>query len=305
MDSSFSMSPEMAILLRVIFAYGFTQYAIKKIVGENRRTERFLWQFVFTFAIAGMLASIFGGVVINGTFWSVALIGLIAGSGTFFSWKAINLSQSRNALFTFWDDIIAMSLSFYILHEGQFITTRGGAGIVTSFVALFGFIWYGRRQKVEEGKPSPVPPVFYGYVAVYSIAWGLAVFGQRYWSFHEMSVPTFLFGWYTGMLIAAVLVFLIYKDDSEGQKSTAPPGPKGIAATFALAVLILVSLALASVSYRLLQTAVQPIYFVSEMILPALMGLFIFHERKQLTRSEWFFFGLGAIGALMVGLNLH
>lgn len=294
----------MAVILRVIVAYGLTQYVIKKIVGKNRRTERFLWQFIFTFIIAGAWALVSGGTVISKAFWNVVLIGLLAGGGTFFSWKAIHISQSRNAIFTFWDDIIAMSLSFFVLHEGHFITLPIGIGIAISFVALFGFIWYGRLQKDMKGELKPVPFVFYTYVGIYSIAWGLAAFGQRYWSYYDMPVPTFLLGWYTGTLIVAILLFLIYKDTSENQKSVAPLGLKGIAEMFVLAVFILVSLGLASVSYRLPQTVVQPIYFVAEMIIPALIGLFIFHERKQFATIEWFFFGLGAVGAFVVVLNI-
>lgn len=304
MQHIFAMSPETAVLLRVVVAYVFTQYVLKKVVGGNRRTERFLWQFIFTFIIAGVLTLMSGGSIIDQAFWNVVLIGFIAGGGTFFSWKAVHISQSRNALFTFWDDIIAMTLSFVVLHEGQFITAPIGIGMALSFAALFGFIWYGRRQKNVRGELKPVPLVFYGYVAVYSVVWGLAIFGQRYWAFHEMPVPTFLLGWYTGTLIAAALVFLFYKDGAEDQKSTAPLGLKDISATFLLAVLILGSLGLASVSYQLPQTVVQPIYFVAEMIIPSLMGLFIFHERKQFARPEWFFFGLGAVGAFVVVLNL-
>lgn len=304
MQSSFSMSPEMAIIIRVIVAYSLIQYATKKIVGGNRRTERFLWQFAFTFIIAGIWVLISGDVVVNAAFWNVMLIGFIAGSGTFFSWKAIHLSQSRNALFTFWDDIIAMSLAFFVLHEGRFITAPIGIGIALSFVALFGFIWYARCQKSEKEGLKPLPLIFYSYVGTYSIAWGLAVFGQRYWAFNDMPVSTFLFGWYVGALVAAALVFLVYKDASEDQRSTALLGPKDIAATFVLAMLILSSLGLASVSYRLPQMIVQPIYLVAEMIIPSLIGLFIFHERKHFARFEWLFFGLGAIGALMVGINI-
>lgn len=304
MTNILTLSPEVAIFIRIIVAYGLTQYVIKKIVGNNRRTERFLWMFVFTLILAGGLAMISGGVVLNEAFWDVTIIGFIAGSGTFFSWKAIHISQSRNALFTFWDDIIAMSLSYCVLHEGQFITAPIGIGITLSLASLLGFIWYGRLQKETKGELNLVPLAFYGYVGVYSVAWGLAVFGQRYWSFHSMPMPTFLLGWYTGTLLAAILVFLAYKDRAEDQKSSAPLRVKDIAATFVLAVLILVSLGLASISYQLPQTIVQPIYFVAEMIIPSLIGLFIFRERKQFALVEWMFFGLGTIGALVIGLNL-
>ncbi|GEM_PF-1530471 len=295
MPDIFSISPVAAIFFRVVVAYGLAAYVGKKIADRQDRAELFLWQYIFTFGIAAALALASQSIVLDGAFWNVVLIGLIAGGGTFFSWKAIHVSQSRNALFIFWSDLIAMSLAFFVLHEGRFITPLIGIGIALSFAAQLGFIW-GRRQKESLA--------FYTYVAVYSVAWGLALFGQRFWSFKEMPVPTFLFGWYTGTLVVAILIFFLSIGASRTLKNLVPLLPKDIVLTFVLAALTLLSLGLASVSYRLPQTIVQPIYSVAGMILPLLIGLFIFRERRQFTFIEWLSLGLGGIGALIVSVNL-
>lgn len=302
----FLMSAGTAIMVRVIAAHILLPVVFKaKVVGGNRRTERFLWQFVFTFIMAALIALVLGDLVVDARFWIVILVGAIAGSGTFFSWKATNISLSRNSLFAFWDDLIPMGLSYYFFHEGRFITAPVGVGIAMSILAVLGFIWYGRFQKSKKGELGTAPPLaFYLYVATYSVAWGLAAFAQRYWALKELSVPTFLFGWYIGTLIVAVLIFLFYKDKAEDQKSTAPLLLKDIVATFVVAVLILVSLGLALIAYRLPQVAVQPIFLVTEMVFPSLIGLFVFHERKQFARIEWLFFALGAAGALLVSVSI-
>lgn len=116
------MSSGMAIVLYIVIAQGVTQYALKTVVGKNRRTERFLWQFIFTFLIAMTLAFSLGGLALNGAFLSVVVIGFIAGAGSFLAWKAITISQSRAALFNFWSDIIAVILAYVVLDEGKFLT---------------------------------------------------------------------------------------------------------------------------------------------------------------------------------------
>jgi hypothetical protein len=57
-------------------------------------------------------------------------------------------------------------------------------------------------------------------------------------------------------------------------------------------------------AYRLApQTVVQPLFLVSEMIAPALIGLYVFGERQALDRQERLYFGLGLAGGLLVALS--
>jgi len=297
------MDASLATGLRVFVAYVVLQYVLKRIVGRDRRTERFLHQFVFAFGIAALVALIAGDVRVNAAFAIVAAIGFIAAGGTYLAWKAIALSQSRNALFTFWDDAIAMGLSVWILREGQFISPVIGIGIGLSFLSLLLFVRFSWRQKDAKEKRS-VPLRFYGYVLTYSISWGVAVFGQRYWSFHDMPVQTFVLAWYVGTLIAALLIYLLYTDPGDDQRARTPFTAKDIGAHFFLALLIYVSLVLASFAYRAPVVVVQPVFLVAEMIIPALMGLYVFHERKQFAPEEWAYFAIGFAGALLVANGL-
>lgn len=297
-------SPILAMLWRLLFAYGFSAYLMKKVSNEGGRLERFLLQFVLTAILAVVVSIVVSDVPANSQLGIVAVIGFIAASGTFFKWKAISISQSKDALFTFWDDIIAMMLGVLILREGQFLTPSIGFGIALSFLAVLLFIRHDWRRKKSEGKAdtSRVPLVFYGYVGFYSICWGVAVFGQRYFSFQDMPVSAFLLGWYGGTLIAATLLFLFHPEGRN--RPIAPVAGKGLVLVVSLAVCIFISLGLASMAYRMPVITVQPIFLVAELIFPALIGLYIFHERKHLDPWEWSYFGVGTVGALLIGLSL-
>ncbi len=296
----------MATGLRVLTAFILAQYLVKMVAGKDRRTERFLWQYLFTLLIAGTLALFTGAVVFGREFFVIVIIGFVSAGGTLLSWKAIAISQSRTALFTFWDDIIAMGLSYFILHEGRFITLPVGIGIALSFLSLALFVryeWVHRVQKKEGGYAIPLK--FYVYVLVYSILYGIAMFGQRFWSFQHLPILTFALAWYIGACAAAVLIRLFYKDKGGDQQTKKSFTVLDVLLHFMLALSTYASLVLASVAYLAPQVIVQPIFLVGEMIIPALMGLFIFHERKHFDLTEWFYFAIGFTGALLVASGFY
>ena len=73
---------------------------------------------------------------------------------------------------------------------------------------------------------------------------------------------------------------------------------------FALALCVFISLALSYTAYQLApQNIVQPFFLVGEMILPALIGLFIFSERRGLDKTEKFSFALGALGGIIIAIS--
>ena len=119
----------------------------------------------------------------------------------------------------------------------------------------------------------------------------------------EMPIPLFLSAWYTGTFITAVLMHLFYRDQGDKNAGTAPITMRGLLIIFMLSVSILLSMALTIVTYRAPQVIIQPIFLVSEMILPALIGLYLFHERKNFDTWQWIFFAIGTVGALIVGFS--
>lgn len=299
-----ALSWEGALFLRVILGFGIASLLLKWITNKGRRTERFLWQFVFAFGLAAVIALYEQSIQIDAMFIAFVGLGALGTYGTFYAWKAIAISQSRNALFTFWDDIIAMALSWTILREGIYVTPIIAFGLFLSFMALIFFIRHGWKKSYSSAEIT-VPIRFYGYVAMYSVLWGITYFGQRYWALLNRSPTTFAFCWYLGGAITATLIYFFYKDSAVDQQNKQPIRISGLAAIFALAVVLYLSMTVSIVAYKAPQVIVQPIFFVSEMILPALIGLYIFHERRQLDYIEWLYFALGFIGALIIGANFR
>lgn len=299
-----ALSWEWATIIRVLVGFGLCQgILIKFVAQQGRRTERFLWQFVFTFAFAALWAVVeWNAQRFDAWFLAFVGVGFVGAFGTFYQWRALAISQTRNALFTFWDDIVAMSLAVVLLGEESFLTTPVGIGIGLSFFGLFLFIRHAWMKK-KSGAEAAVPLRFYGYIAIYSVMWGVAYFGERYWAFREFPVSGFLLAWYTGTLLLALCMFLFYKDAASEEQDLSPIDAKGLVYVFVLAVAIFATMALTIVAYKAPQVIVQPIFFVSEMVIPSVLGVLLW--REKLDGKEWFYFAVALIGALMVGLNFQ
>lgn len=196
-----------------------------------------------------------------------------------------------------------MILGYWILKEGQFLNTGIAIGIALSFTALILFVHHGYLKKGED-KNKKTPLAFILYVLTYSVIWGFAVFSFRYFGINGVERLTFLSSWYGGSLLTALVIFLTYTDKDETQKIKTPLTLKDVGWVGILSVVIFLSLFLAYWSYQLAPIIVlQTIYLVAEMVLPSIIGLVVFHERKKMDAQEWIYFGIGITGGVLVALN--
>ena len=295
------MSWQLAVVLRVIVAHGLCQYLIKKTAIKHCRTERFLWQFFFCVLIASVFMLISGGLKVDNTFLLIVVVGFFNGLAAYFSWKAIAISLSRTSLFTFWDDIITLGLGYLILGEVKFLNPGVVVGVLMSLTAVVVFAIINYRRSSNDSTKNHLPMKFFVFVGMYSVIWGVAVFAMRYWGLSGVSLPVFGIGWYLGALISATLIFLFYKDGGQDQQAVTKLTRRDITVTLVLAILVFTALVLGYIGYRGAPiTVLQPIFLSSEMIIPSLIGLFIFHERKQFEKVDWVCFGLGLAGAMTV-----
>src|SRR3989344_5796317 len=175
-------------LFRIGVANVFFPALMKMIVGKHSRTKRLFVSYVFCAILSWIVLGISGvKLTITPIFCSILFVGLLNGWGAYCQWRAVDISLSKNSLFTFWDDIIAMTLSCFILQEGRFLNGWSWFGVVLSFGAVIVMALHSYRQQ-QKGKSDPsthTPLVFYGFVASYSVIWGVAVFCQRYWGVQE------------------------------------------------------------------------------------------------------------------------
>lgn len=288
-------------ILMILTAHVIFPWVGKHVVMKHSVQKRNLLNFSFC-AIAATLWAIWSGqLMFDKTTLLIFAVGIVNGWAAYCQWRAIRISLSRDSLFTFWDDVIAIALSWFILHEGKFVNWLGGIGIVASFLAvvLFAIRDY---QKRGGGENRLITKSFYFYVGFYSVVWGVAMFLMRVWGVNQVPIGSFVCFWYIGAWVGALSIFLYTK---KSRQQDEPPftrhdfGYVGL-----IGGLTLVSLALSYMAFeRAPQTIVQPIFLVSEMALPTLIGLWVFGERKGLKLLDWFLIGLAIVGGILVAAS--
>ena len=233
----------------------------------------------------------------------VAGIGFFNSFGAYCHWQAIKISLSKTSLFTQTDDIIGMSLGYWLLNETKYLNTGLIFGII---------LCLGAASLLISGE-SNIRLI--KYVAIYSIIWGIATFLERYFAITGISFSEFLVGWYGGTLVGISCILFFLKE--EGLAIKVPK--KEILSVGILAIAIWLSMFLGYWAAKLAPiTVFQPIFMVSEAVLPTLIGLmvfkeikslrvktFIFHDRNYTFPLEKFAFLLGFAGIIAISASYN
>lgn len=286
--------------LKVLISNGLAMVLIKKITSLPSRTTKLTLQFLFCCLIALGFGVITNELEFSPIIGLIAMLGFFNGLAAYCQWQAIAINLSKNALFTFWDDIIAMSLAFIVIGEASFLNKWLYLGTAISLLAVILFTAYSYNRKYSE-KSKKLTIDFLLYVGIYSVIWGVAVFMMRYWALHKIKSLIFLSGWYGGAFLAALFLLVLDHGKTKYQLCF-----KDVLRVFILSISIIMSLALAFWSYQVTPlTIAQPIFLVGEMIIPALIGLYYFKEIKELDQIEIFLFGLGILGGIVIAFNYH
>jgi hypothetical protein len=212
---------------------------------------------------------------------------------------------SRTALFAFWDDLIAMGLSYALLHEGQFLNPGMLVGIGLSVGAVILFTLHGAQpEPPSKEAPERLPRRLYLYAGAYSVMLGFGVFFMRYLGVKHTGLATFLVNWYGGVLLAAWGLSLLLPEEATDPIALPAVPWRDRLRILGLSLVVLTAMSAAYTAYRLApQTVVQPLFLVGEMIAPALIGLYVFAERAALDRYEQGLFAAGLAGGLLVALS--
>jgi hypothetical protein len=286
------------VLLRIGAAYIAGPLLLKPLVDRYAQATLLLLQFLGCLAVALPLAVVWHQHQLD---WRIVAVGFSNGLAAYCYYKAIALSLSRTALFAFWDDLLAMGLSYTLLHEGQFLNARLVLGIGVSLGAVILFTVHSYSQQAQEPTTKRLPMRLYLYAGAYSVLLGLGLFFIRYLGVQGTALGTFLVNWYGGIVMAALLLVLSGADPAQAP-FTLPW--RVLPRLGGLSLVALVAMSGAYGAYRLApQTVVQPLFLVGEMIAPALIGLYVFGERQALDRQERLYFVLGLAGGLLVALS--
>ena len=277
-----------------------------------------------------------GSIVVNSDIFFLLLISLLNPVANYFHWQALKTHQSLTAVFTWLDDLVCMVLGYIILSEGKFLTFNTALGMlmvfsaVVIFSASFGTVECEKCHKrfragqIDIKKPCAVcgaEEVFITNngplrgvskeqlqnlifaVVKYSIIWGVVMFLMRFFALRGMRWFEFVPTWYLGSCFGAVVLFALSDKNTRGNAADLRPY---LPVCFLMGLSALVSMLLMYWVRSLPNLpilATQPIFQASEMILPTLIGLYVYHEKKTFNWLGWVAMGLGLVGGLIIAFS--
>src|SRR3989344_4166531 len=274
----------LPVALRVSISNGIGPYIQKHMTGKPTRLKIFTIQFVAAFIIATVLALALGQYDVSTMTLAVSAMAFVNCFGAYCQWRAIDISLSRNALFTIWDDIIPMILALIFLGETKILGVPVVVGLALSFLAI-ALLSYSERVKRElerakslgEGKRRP-----------------------------SMPAVTFVSSWYRGSIVAALLMLVVGTAINRKNEYLAGPVGKGNAAVGGTMGLLGVgNMLLAFWATSLAPIlATQPIGLLSEIVIPSIIGLKLFREHKTMIRLDWIAFGIALLAGVLIAIGI-
>lgn len=293
---------QIPVLLRIILGHIVAPNLIKRITSAPSRARNLVWQYFLAAALATSVAILTDAEVWDRRVLIVAIIGAFNAFACYCHWRAVDISLSKTSLFTQADDFIAIALGYLVLHEEKFLGPWLAIGIISSLGAV---LWLTSTKawatKKNNGQSAAVKTRrLVGWVILYSVIWGGAIFSMRYFAVEGMSLPSYIASWYGGSLIGALVTFAFAGKKERG----VPMTRRQILNVLPLAITIWLSLMTAYWSKLLAPiTVVQPILLVTEMIFPTIIGLWIFKETKELNNPDRLAFAMGLVGGLIIALS--
>src|SRR3989344_4543436 len=303
----------LPVALRVSISNGIGPYIQKHMTGKPTRLKIFTIQFVAAFIIATVLALALGQYDVSTMTLAVSAMAFVNCFGAYCQWRAIDISLSRNALFTIWDDIIPMILALIFIGETKILGVPVVVGLALSFLAI-ALLSYSERVKRElerakslgEGKRRPSMSRLALFILGYSVPFGFTNFFMRYWALSSMPAVTFVSSWYRGSIVAALLMLVVGTAINRKNEYLAGPVGKGNAAVGGTMGLLGVgNMLLAFWATSLAPIlATQPIGLLSEIVIPSIIGLKLFREHKTMIRLDWIAFGIALLAGVLIAIGI-
>lgn len=280
---------QLPVFLRVLAAHFIFPVLAKNVSQTKAKAKNICVMFGWC-----LILSLIAGFATGTAGFSIGVIGigLLNSVGVFCYWKAIDTSLSKTSIFTQLDDIITIFLGYVILNEARYLNTGIISGGSMCILASVLFLLIRNQKQTLQ---------LYMWISIYSVMWGICTFSLRYFAVQEMPMCAFLASWYGGGLIGEFFIWLIFMRKKE-QDIKIPL--KQVHDVFFVALFVWLSLLLQYWANMHAPTiVVQPIFQVTEMVFPSLIGLFYFKEGKQLKPMEWCAFIVGIIGGLVIAFS--
>lgn len=296
------------VVLVVIFAYVVHPYVNKKIANDDKYKIAKIAIFP-VFALVGSLllfilgkffGLIDGSIVINKDVLIFFLISLLNPLANYFHWQALKTHQSLTAVFTWLDDLVCLALGYFVLSEGKFLNIHIILGMVMIFMAVV--IFSSFKGSIRGINAEQLRNLIIS-VAKYSVIWGAVMFLMRFFALRGMRWFEFVPTWYLGSSVGGLVLFLLSDKETRGSATDLRPY---LPICFGMGISALVSMLL---MYRVRSwpnlpiLATQPIFQASEMILPTLVGLYVYHEKKNFNWLGWAAMAIGLVGGLIIAFS--
>jgi len=289
------------VSLQILFSQIANPVLIKSINSRESRSRALVWQYIFAFILATIIALVFGAQIWDFKVLAVIAIGIANGFACYCYWRAVSISLSTASIFGRLGNLTSFALGYIVLGEARFLNPLLVAGLVFYLATMAIYVLARKKTAQEEMHKTKAFKIGFGlWVAFYSIMWGITSFSMRLLSIKGMTIPSFLLAWYLGSLIGAFLVFAL-----AGKKEAGPAlNRKQVLQTALLAVGIVAALGAAYWAQSLAPiTVIQPIIQVGEMIFPVAIGLWIFKEVKKLNFWTGLAMVLGIVAGIFVALS--
>jgi hypothetical protein len=173
---------------------------------EQLMARRLFGQFFMAALLSTIIAILCGQLQLSWWIVAIMIVGFFNGFGAYNQWKAMQFSLSAMAIFTFWDDIIAISLAMFGLDEKAYMTRGLSLAFAGCVVSIIVFIANNHFKSRKAKGTQYIPGKFFVHVFAYTFIWGIAWYCNAHFAKHGIPKATFLFAWYFGATLAACLI---------------------------------------------------------------------------------------------------
>jgi len=301
------------ISIKILVGDIFAKILQKKLALSESRERSLVTQYFFCALISWVTFLFWGGYFSHIAFPLFLIIGgisLLNGFACYCQWQSQAISMSKSAVMGIPDDIIALTLIYLLAPQLEIPFLNKGliVGVMFCFMATIIFALQGSDFLKHRGAN------LVGWVLGYTIIWGVATFLFRLFSGGiELPWHNFMLIWYNGSLISALIIFTIAKARGKlGPKMTS----KEQGNAFVLSLLVCSAFVLLYIALKFgTLTATKPIFLVSAMVGPTLVGFIVFKEHRSLkTKSlftikglvitiETIAYVLGIIGTIIIAIS--
>lgn len=279
------------VIIRVVVGYGVNTVITKELTDLPSRPRTLAWKEGFGVLLWVLLSIAMGALPAfdDRKMYIIAGMGSMSSLASYYHWRAMEKSISKTTLLDQFDDAMAFSLACIFLGEGKFITPLLVGGMLVSLSAAIAFVW---RHKEKEG----IPPMLW-WVAISGAIWGVTMFGTRYFATNNVPLTTYGLAWNAGSYLGALTIRYAYAKKEAGDLLSRRR--IGAIVPFAILAAITLSCHFLSKAYAPL-VVVQPIYQLTGLVIPTLIGLLLYEEKKGLTWKDGLLLLASATGAGMI-----